>query len=135
MSASYKNNPGCLVQLLWFVFIGSWVGQIWLAIAYILIVLIVTMPLGFSMLNSLPKVLTLRQPEREVRMASNGQGVLTDLPQLPFLIRAVYFILIGWWLGLLWLELAFVLCATYILMPVGFMMFDKTPAVINLRRQ
>lgn len=135
MSATYKNNPGCLIQLLWFVLIGAWLGQIWLFLAYLLIVLIVTMPVGFSMLNSLPKILTLREPEREVRVSNSGQGVVTDLPQLPFLLRALYFILIGWWFGLLWLEVAFALCATIIFMPLGFVMFDKTPAVINLRRQ
>lgn len=132
---SYKKNPGCLIQLLWYFLIGVWVGQIWVLVAYLLILLVVTMPLGFGMLNLLPKVVALREPERILSHESSGQILVTDMPQVNFFLRMIYFILIGWWLGLLWIEVAYLFNASIIGIPIGFWMFDKTPAVINLRRQ
>ncbi|HWS23801.1 MAG TPA: YccF domain-containing protein [Anaerolineales bacterium] len=132
---SYKKNPGCLIQLLWYFLIGVWVGQIWVWVAYLLILLVVTMPLGFAMLNLLPKVVALREPERILSHEPSGDVSITDKPQVNFFLRAIYFLLIGWWLGLLWIEVAYLFNASIIGIPIGFWMFDKTPAIINLRRQ
>lgn len=131
----YKQNPGCLIQLLWYFLIGIWFGQIWVLAAYILIILVVTMPIGFAMLNMLPKVVALREPEQVLNQDVSGTVTISDKPQVNFFLRAIYFLAIGWWLGLLWVEAAYLLNATIIGIPIGFWMFDKTPAVVNLRRQ
>ena len=36
-----KENPGCLVQLLWFALVGWWVGEIWIAVAWFLMVTVI----------------------------------------------------------------------------------------------
>lgn len=54
--------------------------------------------------------------------------------QQSFLVRALYFLFIGWWAGYLWANLACFCCLTLILLPVDVMMFDRLPMVLTLRR-
>jgi uncharacterized membrane protein YccF (DUF307 family) len=133
-----RRNPGCLLQILWFAFIGIWLGQLWIAVAWILMVTIIGIPIGITMLNNIPKVIALREPARPVLVRGFGSGRMEQRPfepeQLPFLLRAVYFLLIGWWFSALWMELAYALCLSIIGLPLGFWMFDRTPAILTLRQ-
>ena len=133
-----RRNPGCLLQLLWFAFIGIWLGQIWMIAAWILMVTIIGLPLGIAMLNMLPKVFALREPAQQVRVLRRVDGSMMvqelDRPQVNMLLRATYFLLVGWWLSALWMEAAYLLCTTIIGLPLGFWMFDRIPAVLTLRR-
>ncbi len=133
-----RRSPGCLLQLLWFFFIGIWLGQIWMIAAWILMLTVIGIPLGVAMLNMLPKVFALREPTRRVKIYRAADGTLTEIdmagPQINILLRAVYFILIGWWFSALWMEAAYLLTATIIFLPVGFWMFDRVPAILSLRR-
>jgi uncharacterized membrane protein YccF (DUF307 family) len=140
-AASYpgNRNPGCLIQILWFLFIGWWLAQIWIGIAWLLLVTIVGIPIGVAMLNRVPFVLALRDPsEVQLRARQIGHGAYvyehTGAPQRPFLLRAVYFLLVGWWLSALWMGLAYVICCTIIGLPLGVWMFDLVPALVSLRR-
>jgi len=133
------KGPGCLVRALYFIFVGLWLGGVWTAIAWVLIVTIIGMPLGLWMLNSLPQVMTLRPKHAvaHVRM-EDGRPVMTHtgLTQVPFLLRAFYFILIGWWFSLLWLSLAWLISGITLGLglPLAFWMFDQVPAVTTLAR-
>lgn len=134
-----SRNPGCLVQLLWFIFVGSWVTLTWVSAAWIFMVSIIGLPLGVWMLNRVPMVLALRDPsEARVRARQIGKGQwvyeATEAPQHPFLIRAIYFLLVGWWLSALWMALAYLLCCTIIGLPLGILMFDFVPMLVTLRR-
>jgi uncharacterized membrane protein YccF (DUF307 family) len=132
------RNPGCLLQILWFAFIGIWLGQIWMVAAWILIITIIGIPLGIAMLNMLPKVMALREPSRRVMVRSGQNGALVqrefDPPQVNIFLRALYFLLIGWWLSAIWMELAYLICLTVIGLPVGFWMFDRVPGILSLKR-
>lgn len=133
-----QENPGCLVQLLWFLFIGWWAGQLWIALAWLLMLTVLGIPLGVMMMNKVPWVIALRGQSGGLTVTTAG-GVTTVTPgasvqQHNILLRAIYFLLIGWWVSAIWMELAYLLCITIIGLPVGFWMFDKVPALVSLHR-
>ena len=49
------------------------------------------------------------------------------------LIRAVWFVFIGWWLSALAIGVAYFMCAIIIGLPVGFMIFNRLPVILTLR--
>ena len=129
-----KRNPGCLVQLAWFALVGWWLGQAWIAVAWFLAATIVGMPLAVMMLNRIPEVIALRGESELLVQSWGGRTILSEIPQYNILLRALYFILIGWWFSALWMELAYALCMSVIGLPFGFWMFDRVPFLVSLRR-
>jgi len=133
-----NNNPGCLVQILWFAFIGWWLGQAWMAAAWICMVTLIGIPAGVWMLNRLPRVMALREPSTVERLTQRPDGTVKEevIPrrQVHILVRAIYFILIGWWLTAIWLEAAYAISLTVVGLPLGFWMFDRVPALLTLKR-
>jgi uncharacterized membrane protein YccF (DUF307 family) len=124
-----KQNPGCLFQLLWFVFVGWWLAGFAIGLAYFFFVLIVTIPLGIAILNRIPLFIALRQPERLV----TAYGPVS-VPQVNILVRALWFVLVGWWLTAIALSVAYFFCLTIIGLPLGFAIYDLVPTLLTLRR-
>jgi uncharacterized membrane protein YccF (DUF307 family) len=54
-------------------------------------------------------------------------------PDPPFLIRTIYFIFIGWWLSLLWINAAWALNAIIIGLPLGLWMINRTAQILTLK--
>jgi uncharacterized membrane protein YccF (DUF307 family) len=132
-----RQQPGCFVTVLYFVFIGWWLSALWTAAAWFLIALILTMPIGLLMINRLPMIATLRQPSTELRTTIEGTVVAvqeTGIPQHPFFLRALYFILIGWWFSGFWLTVAWIASITLIGLPLAIWMYNRVPAITTLRR-
>lgn len=48
-------------------------------------------------------------------------------------IRAIWFVLIGWYLGFFWILTAALLNSTIIGLPLGLMMFNAVPKVMTLK--
>ncbi len=126
-----------LIRVIWFFLLGWHVTLYWILIAWFLNVTIIGLPLGLWMLNRVPLVLTLRMSQAYV--VAGGRGTATvyrsDLPQTNLLVRAVYFLLIGWWFSLAWSLLAWLLCVTIIFLPVGVWMFNRLPNITTLMNQ
>lgn len=129
-----NHGPNLLLRALYFIFFGLWFSGIWAAIAWVLCVTIIGLPLGLWMLNRLPQVTTLRSQQSDLVVTPTGEMYERSIPQHPFLIRAIYFLLVGWWLSALWLTAAWALCTMIIGLPFGFWMFNRVPAVITLAR-
>jgi uncharacterized membrane protein YccF (DUF307 family) len=49
-------------------------------------------------------------------------------------LRLAYFVLVGWWLSFLWSNVAWVVSATVIGLPLGIWMFNRLPALTTLMR-
>ena len=128
---------GCLVSILWFIFIGWWAGLIAIGIAWLLNITIIGLPLGLALLNNIPMIIALQQPTRVVvttQEAGNIKTFTSGLNQIHIVLRTVYFLLIGWWFSALWLLIAYLFSATIILMPIGLLMFRFAPFVTTLKR-
>jgi uncharacterized membrane protein YccF (DUF307 family) len=129
-----ERGTNLLIRVVYFILFGLWFSGIWAAIAWVLCVTIVGLPFGLWMLNRLPQVATLRPQRADLVITNDGRVYQRAVGQVPFLIRTVYFLLVGWWLSALWLTAAWALCSVIIGMPFGFWMFNRVPAVITLAR-
>ena len=127
-----------VIRVLWFFLVGWHVTLWWVLIAWFLNVTILGLPLGLWMLDRVPLVLTLRlQRSYTVTRLSDGRIVESwyeNVPQNPWLVRAIYFVLVGWWFSLIWSLLAWLFCLTIILLPAGVLMLNRLPAVTTLMR-
>jgi len=129
-----RNGPGLLVRALYFILFGWWFSAVWAVLAWILCLTIIGLPFGLYMLNRLPQVVTLKPSRSDLVLTTTGRVIERDVPQVPFLLRAIYFFLIGWWLSAIWIAIAWALNASIIGMVIGFWMFDRVPALITLAR-
>lgn len=143
-----QGANGC-VRAIYFVFIGWWVGFWCLEIGFLLCMLILTLPLGLMILNRLPQIMTLKPSTKTVQtnvnmtsaMAAGGVAStvnvnvsVTSVQQRPLLVRAVYYIFVGWWVGYLWASVAYFCCLTILGLPLGIIMLNQLPVVLTLRK-
>jgi uncharacterized membrane protein YccF (DUF307 family) len=73
------------------------------------------------------------QPLAVRRQIENGE-IVSGVRQRPFLLRAIYFVLIGWWLSGLWMAVAYVMLISIIGLPIAFWMYGRIGAVTTLFR-
>lgn len=138
--AQQAAGPGCLVRTLYFCFVGIWLGALWTGLAWFLLISIIGLPLGLLMLNRIPQVMTLKPVRTQTQVTTQGGVVVVSQGQLaqhPFWLRALYFLLVGWWLSGVWLGAAWGLIGVSfgLGLPLAFWMFDRTPAIVSLARQ
>lgn len=132
-----RGGPGCLISLIYFIFVGWWLSGIWISLAWFLNILIITMPIGLKMINAVPKIATLREPTTEFTSVTEGLStriVEVTIEQRPFWLRAIYFVLVGWWLSGLWLAVAWIASISLIGLPLAIWMYNRVPAVTTLKR-
>ncbi len=135
-----RADPGVpfIIRVLWFFLVGWHVALYWIVAAWLLNLTIIGMPLGVWMLNRVPLVLTLRMPRGYNVARTAGDDIVEwryqGVPQRPWLIRLIYFLLIGWWFSLIWSLLAWLLCVSIIGLPFGVWMFNRLPEVTTLMR-
>lgn len=133
-----KSGHALLVRAIWFVFIGWWAGFFWAISAWLLNLTIIGLPLGILMLNRLPTVVTLRSSQKISSASVSAAGVVVveqgGPDQFPWWLRAIFFVLVGSWLSLLWIIFAYLLIFTLVGMPLAFVMFDYIAAVTTLRK-
>ena len=116
-----------LVRALWFLLVGWWLTPIVVNIAWALNVTVVLVPLGIKLVNLVPTVLSLEEP-RSLTEEGGGRG------QHSLVVRAIYFVFVGWWLSFLWANAAALFALTIIGLPIAFWMFNRLPYVTSLYR-
>ncbi len=132
-----ENNPETpfVLRVIWFFVFGWELTGIWILVAWALNASIIGLPLGLWMIDRVPQVLTLKaRPGLMVTDMKDGRSQFFPATNAPFLVRAAYFILFGWWFSLLWAVLAYLLCATIIGLPLGIMMLNGLPTVTTLAK-
>lgn len=126
------SGPNLLVRFIYFVVIGWWLGGIVSGVAWFFNATIIGLPLGLWIINRLPTIITLRPQEASWQITG---GVLRrGVEQHPFIVRALYFLLIGWWFSGLWLALAYAFVVSVIGLPLAFWMYNRIGAVTTLYR-
>jgi len=115
------------VRALWFLLIGWWLTPILVNIAWALTVTVILAPIGIKLVNLVPTALTLQEP-RSLAAPEYGRG------QRSLVVRAIYFVLVGWWLSFLWANLAALLAITIVGLPVAIWMANRLPFVTSLYR-
>jgi Inner membrane component domain len=149
MVVAAPKGPGIGVRAIWFLFIGWWLAGLVITVAYICAVTIIGLPFAFYLFNRIPTAMTLRGRSQNYQATTSADGSTTylnavNVPQRPMWQRAIWFILIGWWFGAIWMGIAYVLCLLayffcwlilpLALLPIGLMMFDRTGGIMTLLR-
>ena len=124
--------PNLILRVMWFILVGWWLTGILSVAAWALNATIIGLPLGLWIINRLPLAATLRPLSSEYRI-ENG-ALRPAVAQHPLLLRAIYFLLIGWWLSGLWMAVAYALLLTIVGMPAAFWMYGRIGAVTTLYR-
>jgi uncharacterized membrane protein YccF (DUF307 family) len=127
-----EDGPNILVRILWFLLIGWWLGGILSGVAWFLNATIIGLPIGLWIVNRLPTFITLR-PQEKSWMVENGE-VRQTTRQRNFVVRALYFLLIGWWFSGVWMAVAYAALITIIGFPLAFWMYGRVGAVTTLYR-
>jgi len=127
-----------VVRAIWFVLVGWWLTAVVIVLAYALAITILGLPFAFSLFNRIPEFLTLRQRSKTYQVETNAEGTRSltskNVAQRPLVLRAIWFILVGWWFGAIWMALAYALCVLIVTLPFGLAMFNRVGAVMTLMR-
>jgi len=136
VNINQDNSPGCLVQLLYYIVFGWWLGAAWMFFSWAFMLTIIGLPVAIWMINRISQVIALRSPKQKISVVTSGNATLIRQgnDQINLLIRIVWFFVFGWWLSGIWMLFAYAVCATILLLPAGFWMFDKTPGILTLQR-
>lgn len=116
-----------LTRILWFLLVGWWATPVAINVAWLLNATIVLLPIGIKVINLVPTVLSLAAP-RSLADPQSARG------QHSLPVRAVYFVLVGWWASFLWANAAALLAVTVVGLPIAFWMFNRLPYVTSLYR-
>ena len=130
-----KDEIPFIIRVLWFFIVGWELTGVWILIAWALNATIIGLPLGLWMIDRVPQVLTLKS-RSGAWLVDRKNGVSQYLPkrQPALLVRAAYFVLIGWWFSLLWAAIAWAICGSIIGLPLGIMMLHALPTVTTLHK-
>ena len=128
-------NVNIILRLLWFYFIGLWIGLFWLHIAWIFGITIIGLPICIWMINLAPAIMTLKNESHFEKFEVKGKTAyyLKKAEESNFVVRMLYFLLIGWWLGLFWIELSLIAAVSFVGIPISFWMINRLPFVISLK--
>ena len=132
-----KRGPNFLLRVLWYVFIGWWLTGISLAIGYLAGLTVIGLPLAFWIFNRTGTLLTLRPRTHTTTIVeADGTAAVSyeGAKQRPLLLRAIWFLLVGWWAALIWMIVAYLISLTIIGIPIGIMMLNRLPEVFTLHR-
>lgn len=132
-----RGGPGLLVRIVWYILIGWWLSGIAIGIGWFLAVTIIGLPLAFAIFNRIPAIMTLRG--RTMTYEATVKDGVTYMKgrtpdQHPLLVRAVYFVLVGWWLGGLWMIASWFVSLPIITLPIGIWMMNRIGGVMTLLR-
>ena len=126
------------MRVVWYLLAGWWLTGIAMLVAWLAAVVIIGLPLTFWLVNRIPTVLTLRPRRQQFVMVTGADGVTRmrslATQQTSVVLRALYYVLLGWWVSALWMLGSYVLMLTILGIPLGMMMVNRLAFVFSLHR-
>jgi uncharacterized membrane protein YccF (DUF307 family) len=121
------------LRAVWFILVGWWLTGFIITVAYLCLLTIIGFPAAFWLFDRVPLTLTLKP--RSSWTADELTGTLSVGPQqTSTALRAIYFVLVGWWATALWISVAYLLFVSIIGIPIGIVMLNIVPKVATLQR-
>ena len=125
------------LRMIWLAFAGWWLSLIWVVAGWLCLMLTPRNPTGLRMLGNMARIVAFRVPGEDCEGLVNEtlwRLEHSGLPQRSLAVRLVYTVLIGWWLSLLWLVLAWGDSLSIDRRPTGVARFMRLPHIMTLRR-
>ena len=120
-----------ILRLFYFVLIGWWAGLLASFVAYLLCATIIGIPFGVMIFNRLPVIIFMAEPGEA---CPDGYPHRHVMEELPILLRILWFVILGWELGLLALIGGYLCAVTIVGIPLGIWILNRVPLVMTLRR-
>jgi uncharacterized membrane protein YccF (DUF307 family) len=123
-----------LLRVVYFLLIGWWLGLLAGLVGYLLCASFIGAPLGAMIFNRYPQILTMKPIKGIPVRDTHGRTLSVAHREINILVRILYFLVIGWWLGALALKVGWILCVTIIGMPVGLLILNRLPLLMTLKQ-
>ena len=137
INAPQNTGPGCFVRLIYFVFVGWWLSALCITISYLLMVTVIGIPISVTILNRLPQITALDPRSQRTQVTTTGNTTVINFQvgatQRNWIVRAVYFIFVGWWLTFGYLMLAWIV-TVFTLGWAALFLYKPVPALLTLHR-
>jgi len=118
-------------RFVYFAFVGWWLGLLASIAGMLLCSSIIGLPFGTMLLNRLPSIVFMREPG-EACPSGYDHRHLAD--ELPLLLRVLWFFVLGWTLGALFITFGYLLAFTIVGIPLGIYLLNRVPMVMTLSR-
>jgi len=114
-------------------FIGWWLSGIFYTVGVILTLLIITSPLGMIVMQKLGWAFSLYKEDSGSTIIHTGDtSVIIQQKNINFVVRYLYFIFIGWWIGLIAMGIAWVLGIIIIGLPLSILIMNRMGKIMTL---
>lgn len=125
------------LRMIWLAFAGWWLSLIWVIAGWLCLLLTSRSSTGLRMLGNMTRIVAFRAPGEDCERLVNEtlwRLEQNQTPQRSLAARMAYTVLIGWWLSLLWLLLAWGESLSIDRRPSGVARFMHLPRIMTLRR-
>jgi len=128
-----EDGPSMIIRFLWMLFIGWWLSGIFYFVGAILTLLIVTAPLGMVVIQKIGWAFSLyKESAYQTVYNSQGQAMQIERQNANFLVRFLYFLFIGWWIGGIALVISWIAGITIIGLPLSFYIMNRLGKIMTL---
>jgi uncharacterized membrane protein YccF (DUF307 family) len=115
------------------IFIGWWLSGLFYFAGVILTLLVVTSPLGMMAVQKIGWAFSLYKETKNPTIVATGNTVvIMEDKGTSFIVRYLYFILIGWWVGGIALIASWLIGITIVGIPFSIMIINRLGKIMTL---
>ncbi len=128
-----QGGTNIVIRFLWMLFIGWWLSGIFYVVGAVLTALIITSPLGMIVMQKLGWAFSLYEGDSGSTVIHAGDTtIITQKKNINFVVRYLYFMFIGWWVGLIAMSIAWILGIIIIGLPLSIMIMNRMGKIMTL---